>query len=248
MDWADAVDRDGFAIVPGVVAPEVVAQLIAALDATGPSPATLERGGRTYAMRDLLREVPETRRLAESAPLRALVREVLGPGAFVVRGLLFDKTPEANWPVPWHQDLTIAVKARVEAPGFGPWTVKGGVPHVRPPIEVLQTMLTLRVHLDDCDATQGPLRVLPGSHARGRLDAGAIRAWLDRVAPVTCLVPRGGVLVMRPLILHASSPAIDPRHRRVVHLEYASRPLPGNVEWLEPSGMVADPACIARQL
>jgi ectoine hydroxylase-related dioxygenase (phytanoyl-CoA dioxygenase family) len=233
MEWAEAIDRDGFAVVPDVVAAGEVTKLIAALDAKGPSPAILERGGRTYAMRDLLREVPETRRLAESAPLQALVRKVLGPGAFVVRGLLFDKTPDANWPVPWHQDLTIAVKARVEAPGYGPWTVKGGVLHVRPPIAVLKAMLTLRVHLDDCDATQGPLRVVPGSHTQERLEAAEIRRWLDRVPPVTCLVPRGGVLLMRPLILHASSPATDPRHRRVVHLEYAAGRLPGNVEWFE---------------
>jgi ectoine hydroxylase-related dioxygenase (phytanoyl-CoA dioxygenase family) len=233
MELAEALDRDGFAVVPAVVGPEVVAALIAALDAQGPGPAVLERGGRTYAMRDLLRAVPDIRALAGSAPLRAPVREVLGPGAFVVRGLLFNKTPEANWPVPWHQDLTIAVRERVDAPGYGPWTVKGGVPHVRPPIGVLQGMLTLRVHLDDCDATRGPLRVLPGSHAQGRLDAAAIRRWIDRVPEVPCLVPRGGVLLMRPLIVHASSPATDPRHRRVIHLEYAAERLPGAVEWFE---------------
>ena len=163
----------------------------------------------------------------------ALVRPVLGPRAFVVRGLLFDKTPEANWPVPWHQDLTIAVKARSDAPKYGPWTRKGGVPHVGPPIDVLEGMLTLRIHLDDCDASRGPLRVLPGTHARGRLDAEETRRWLDRVPPVACPVPRGGVLVMRPLILHSSSPAEVPRHRRVVHLEYAADRLSGNVEWFE---------------
>jgi ectoine hydroxylase-related dioxygenase (phytanoyl-CoA dioxygenase family) len=233
MEWAEALDRDGFAVVPDVVAPEVVAELIAVLDAKGSGPGILERNGSTYAMRDLLREVPEARRLAGSAPLMAPVRAVLGPGGFVVRGLLFDKTPEANWPVPWHQDLTIAVTARVDSPGYGPWTVKGGVPHVRPPIAVLKGMLTIRVHLDDCDATRGPLRVLPGSHARGRLDAAEIRRWLDHVPQATCVVPRGGALLMRPLILHASSPAEDPRHRRVIHLEYAAEPLPGNVEWFD---------------
>jgi hypothetical protein len=94
-------------------------------------------------------------------------------------------------------------------------------------------MLTLRVHLDDCDASRGPLRAVPGSHAGGRLDAGEVRRWLGRVAPVACLVPAGGVLAMRPLLLHASSPAEDPRHRRVVHLEYAAGPLPRGVEWSE---------------
>jgi hypothetical protein len=237
MDLAESIGRDGYTVVPDVVAPEVVTALITALDALGPSssPAVLVRGGRTYAMRDLLRQVPETRALARSAPLRSIVDSVLGPRAFVVRGLLFDKTPEANWPVPWHQDLTIAVKARVDTPEYGPWTIKGGVPHVRPPIPVLEGMLTLRVHLDDCGAGRGPLRVLPGSHKHQRLDAAQILRWLDEVAPVTCLVPRGGVLAMRPLILHASSPATDPRHRRVVHLEYAAVDLPGNVEWYETS-------------
>jgi ectoine hydroxylase-related dioxygenase (phytanoyl-CoA dioxygenase family) len=238
MDWASALDRDGFAVVADVVGPAVVEGLIAALDAKGPSPAVLERGGRTYAMRDVLREVPEACALARSAGLRDLVRRVLGPGAFAVRGLLFDKTPEANWPVPWHQDLTIAVKARTDAPGYGPWTVKGGVPHVRPPIEVLRGMLTLRVHLDDCDATRGPLRVLPGSHRDGRLEASDIRRRLEDVPPVACLVPRGGVLMIRPLIVHASSPATHPRHRRVIHLEYAAGHLPGNVEWFEALELV----------
>jgi hypothetical protein len=233
MDLARTIERDGFAVVPDVIGSEAVAELIAVLDALGPGPAILERGGRTYAMRDLLRQVPEARALAGSDPLRALAATVLGPGAFVVRGLLFDKTPEANWPVPWHQDLTIAVKARSEAPGYGPWTIKGGVPHVRPPIDVLQGMLTLRVHLDDCDATRGPLRVLTGSHRDGRLEAEAIRRWLEVVSPVSCVVPRGGVVVMRPLILHASSPATDPRHRRVLHLEYAAQRLPGGVAWYE---------------
>jgi hypothetical protein len=244
MELARTIERDGFTIVPDVVAPEVVAGLIAALDALGPSPAILERGGRTYAMRDLLRLVPQVRTLAGSEALRVLVGAVLGPEAFVVRGLLFDKTPEANWPVPWHQDLTIAVKVRADVPGYGPWTVKGGVPHVRPPIAVLQRMLTLRVHLDDCDATRGPLRVLPGSHGHGRLEAGETRRWLEAVPPVSCQVPRGGVLVMRPLILHASSLATDPRHRRVLHLEYAADRLPGNLEWHEaPEGPPAERPC-----
>jgi ectoine hydroxylase-related dioxygenase (phytanoyl-CoA dioxygenase family) len=246
MECAEAIDRDGFAIVADVVPPAVVAGLIDALEAKGPGPAVLERGGQAYAMRDLLREVPEARRLADSAPLRELVRSVLGPGAFVVRGLLFDKTPEANWPVPWHQDLTIAVRARLDAPGYGPWTVKGGVPHVRPPVDVLERMLTVRVHLDDCDGSRGPLRVLPGTHTSGRLDAGETRRRLDRARPVECHVPRGGVLMMRPLILHASSPADEPRRRRVVHLEYAADRLPGDVEWFE-SESEAGPSTIARR-
>jgi ectoine hydroxylase-related dioxygenase (phytanoyl-CoA dioxygenase family) len=162
-----------------------------------------------------------------------LVEPVLGPGSFAVRGLLFDKTEGANWGVPWHQDLTIAVRRRVESPGYGPWTVKAGITHVRPPIGVLEGMLTLRVHLDDCGRGRGPLRVVPGSHREGRLDVESTRGRLEAGPVVDCLVDRGGVVIMRPLILHASSAATEPRRRRVLHLEYAAGPLPGGVEWFE---------------
>jgi hypothetical protein len=194
----EGFDRDGFKIVAGVTDPDTVGALIGALAQLTPEGAALERGGQVYASRNLLRDVPPVRSLAESVGLRALVEPVLGPGAFAVRGLLFDKTPEVNWMVPWHQDLSVAVKRRVDAPGFGPW-----------------------------------LRVVPGSHRGGRLGPEATRHWLERVAPVACPVPVGGALVMRPLILHASSASNAPGHRRVVHIEYAADPLPFGVEWFE---------------
>jgi len=231
--WRSALERDGFVIVPDAVAPAVVAGLVRALGDARLGESGLDRGGGVYAMRNLLRNVPETRRLAESPAVRGLVEPVLGPNSFVARGLFFDKTAESNWLVPWHQDLTIAVRARTAAPGYGPWTVKAGVPHVQPPVSVLEQMLTVRVQLDGGDESNGPVRVLPGSHAHGRLGAEATRDWLDRVTPVSCVVPRGGALLMKPLLLHASSPADGPGHRRVVHLEFAAGPLPGGVVWYE---------------
>jgi hypothetical protein len=229
--------RDGFAVVPGVIGAGLLSDLTAAVGALMPGGAVLDRGGRVYASRDLLRSVPAVRALAASRGVRGVVEAVLGPKAFAVRGLLFDKSPGANWMVPWHQDLTVAVKARVEAPGFEAWTVKAGVPHVRPPVEVLEKMITLRVHLDVDEPGRGPLRVVPGSHRSGRLGAAETLGWLERVPPVTCLVPRGGALVMRPLLLHASSASDEeaPHHRRVIHLEFASERLPHGVAWSEDS-------------
>ena len=232
-NFSDAVDRDGFAVVPEVIDDATIESLVDAIDHAGPLDAVLRRDEEVYGMRDLLRAIPEVRQLAGSWGLLDLVESVLGPGAFAVRGLLFDKTMTANWSVPWHQDLTIAVRSRIDAPGFGPWNVKAGIPHVRPPIEVLEGMLTLRIHLDDCEAGQGPLRVLPGSHLGGKLNAGATQDWLEREPAVSCLVPRGGVVMMRPLLLHASSAATEPRRRRVIHLEYASKLLPEGVDWFE---------------
>ena len=94
-------------------------------------------------------------------------------------------------------------------------------------------MLTLRLHLDECGLENGPLKVLLGSHAQGVLDPAAVERWCRECKPVPCVVPRGGALLMRPLLLHASSSAAPPAHRRVIHLEFASKDLPGGVEWNE---------------
>ncbi|WP_152053424.1 phytanoyl-CoA dioxygenase family protein [Tautonia marina] len=236
---ADQIDRDGFAIVPNVLDAAEVECLILAVDRAQAAanqdadPASLRRGQSAYGLRDLLGRVPEVRRLAGSPPIRALIEPVLGPDAFAVRGLWFDKTSEANWNLPWHRDLTIAARRRVDAPGFSSWTVKAGIPHALAPVEVLEAMLTVRLHLDPAGPDNGPLRVLPGSHRLGGTAPTEVGSWTDRVRPVECVVDRGGVVLMRPLILHASNSAASPDHRRVIHLEFASAPLPGGVEWYD---------------
>jgi ectoine hydroxylase-related dioxygenase (phytanoyl-CoA dioxygenase family) len=180
----------------------------------------------------LLQTVPEVRDLVESPAIRALAEPVLGQSAFVVRSIFFDKTPQANWKVTWHQDLTIAVRERIDVPGFTAWSVKDGVVHVQPNVEVLERMLTVRLQLDDCNSANGPLQVLPGSHKSGKLNAAKISEWRKREKPVVCAVPRGGALLMRPLLLHSSSTAAQPNHRRVVHLEFAANALPGGLSWI----------------
>jgi len=215
--------RTGFAVVEGVLEPEFVDRLTSALaSAVGPE---------GYAKRNLLTAVPLVMELARSDSLLNLVEPFLGPGAFPVKGILFDKTPGANWKVAWHQDTMISVRERRDTPGFGPWSVKEGVVHVQPPGLILSDLLTVRVHLDDCGPENGPLRVMPGSHTCGVLGAEAIDGWRETHQAVVCTVARGGVLLMRPLTLHASSAAETPGHRRVVHLEYAAAGLPNGLHW-----------------
>lgn len=227
-------EGNGFAILPGLLDEESVGELIKDLNLIRPGGAALEREGRVYASRNLLGEVPRVRALAGEPAVYAIVSKILGGPAFAVRGLLFDKTAEANWMVPWHQDLSIAVRSRVETTGYGPWTVKAGVTHVQPPFAILERMVTLRFQLDPGHGENGPLRVIPGSHTAGRLDALATREWLERVPAVTCHVPVGGVLAMKPLLLHASSPANEVHsesHRMVIHLEFAADALPEGLDW-----------------
>jgi hypothetical protein len=182
------------------------------------------------------------RRLGERSPvLAALARSpgLLGSmpsGMRLVRSILFDKTPDENWPVAWHQDTTIAVAERREVPGYGPWSTKDGVVHVQPLAGVLERMITLRVHLDDTPTDNGALWVIPGSHLHGRLPAPALQALRDQPgAAWVCACAAGDVLILRPLTLHASSRAAVPARRRVLHYEYAPvDALDARLTWAEP--------------
>lgn len=223
--------KNGFCLIPGAVSSSDADALTLALQETVPHRSS--RRNADYAARNLLSEVPAVRRLAVSDTLLPTVRAVLGPGVFPVRGILFDKVPGANWHVGWHQDTMIPVAERQEVEGFGPWSVKAGVVHVKPPARVLANMLTLRLHLDACGDDDGPLRVFPASHSHGFLSSEATKLWIATQSPVTCNAQRGDVLLMRPLLLHASSSASRPHHRRVIHIEYAAGSLPGELRWAE---------------
>jgi ectoine hydroxylase-related dioxygenase (phytanoyl-CoA dioxygenase family) len=213
------LETDGFCIVPNVFDKNSIVGLIATLDHA--DMARSKRGAEVFGARNLL-DIPEIRTLANSPEIIALVDPVLGQNSIPIRGIFFDKTPGANWPVAWHQDLTLAVTDRRDLPGWTNWSVKRGAHHVNPPVSVLENMVTLRVMLDDCDADNGPLRVQPGLHRLGRLSREQIVECCASQEEQECLGWAGDVLMMRPLLVHASSAARNPRHRRVVHIEFVA--------------------------
>lgn len=235
--WQTKLSRDGFVVVGQALSTSRVSDLIVRLQQIPTEEGVRQKsvGDSTsrYAIRNLLQLAPAARELAACDEIRRWVEPVLGRSAKPVRGILFDKTPAANWKVPWHQDLSIAVRDRRDVSGYGPWSIKAGVPHVQPSRRVLDHMLTVRVHLDECDLDNGPLQVLPGSHAEGVLSAAQQAAWRERREAVACVVPAGGILLMRPLLMHASSPARTAAHRRVVHIEFSGAPLDGGLQWFE---------------
>jgi hypothetical protein len=143
MNTVERVSEDGLAIIPDLLAPEEVDSLLLAID--NQASGTTRSGG----IRNLLDRCPKVDEFAESPAVRGLVEPILGRAAFAARAILFDKTPETNWKVPWHQDLTIAVQDKVEVTGYGPWSTKDGVAHVQPPVAILEAMLAVRIHLDD---------------------------------------------------------------------------------------------------
>jgi ectoine hydroxylase-related dioxygenase (phytanoyl-CoA dioxygenase family) len=219
VDLAQRVEEFGFAVVPTCLDEEMVERLCSHLSET------------THALRNLL-ALPIVRDLAVSVAVRTLAEAVLGKNCFAVKGTFFNKTQESNWKVAWHQDLTIMVRERREAAGFGPWTMKADIVHVQPPAEVLSRILAVRLHLDESGPDNGPLRVLPGSHRQGRISSEKVAEWQKR-SSVVCTIPRGGALLMRPLLLHASSTCVAPKPRRVIHLEFAADELPEGLEWFD---------------
>lgn len=170
--------------------------------------------------------------LASSGAIGHHAAAVLGDAARPVRAILFDKSEATNWALGWHQDRTIAVRSRIDTPGFGPWTIKSGIQHVAPPSSLLDRMLTLRLHLDPVDAGNAPLLIAPGSHRHGRIAESAIPQHVVRHGTHACLAQRGDIWLYATQILHASDAARAPRHRRVLQLDYSADVLPGGLEWL----------------
>ena len=193
-----AVEPDGFAVVSGV------------LDVTERQQLSDALGSVSGAGRRGLLALPLVAELARSTHLHHLVRPHVAHEPFPVRAIFFDKSSASNWLVPWHQDLTLAVRARAEVPGFGPWSTKDGISHVQPPLELLEQMLTVRLHLDQVQEQRA------------------------RQADVLCAATAGDALLMRPLLLHASGRLTDAsRRRRVLHIEYAAFTLPDELCWHE---------------
>jgi ectoine hydroxylase-related dioxygenase (phytanoyl-CoA dioxygenase family) len=213
MDWPNAIGRRGYAIIPALFSSDEIAAL-------ADSMTQVPRGRSRAGARHLLAH-SSIATFAASARLLAIAQRVLGRDAFPFRATLFEKSQAANWLVVWHQDTALPLRERKEVLGWGPWSVKDGVTYAHAPATALSRVLALRLHLDDSTALNGPLRVLPGTHTLGVLEDEAIHALAAKVKPVECEVSRGGVLAMRPLLVHASSKSQSGAPRRVLHIEYA---------------------------
>ncbi len=210
----ETVEEMGFAVLPDVLLRELCDDVIEHLGSTD---LDRTRAGVRHAMR-----LPAVERIALRPELMGLARQVLGANAFPFRATIFDKSPDANWLVVWHQDAALPLRQKEETPGWGPWSVKDGVIYSHAPANVLAQVLALRIHLDDSTSDNGPLRVLPATHQLGILNDDQIQELAKRIGDVDCVVDKGGVVAMRPLILHASSKSKIDRPRRVLHIEYAA--------------------------
>ena len=209
------IDADGFAVIAGVLGYREMDTLKADMHKM---PLHRSRAGA----RHMLGNANAAALASDPRPVE-IARQVLGAEARPFRATLFDKSPTSNWLVVWHQDTALPLLERHEMLGWGPWSVKEGVIYAHAPATALEQVLALRVHLDESSDRNGPLRVLPRTHLMGVLTDDAIERLTSQVAAVDCLVAAGGVVAMRPLIVHASSKSLIETPRRVLHIEYAAR-------------------------
>lgn len=223
-DCRAELESKGYTILSGLFTDEIIGAILRSLEEIFTRRAGAEasiRGdeGTIYAARNILELWPDAADVWRAEPLPQYLAAVLGLRFGLVRILFFDKPPRQTWSLPWHKDLTIAVRAnRLPSPHFRNPTRKAGVPHVEAPLSVLEAMLTARLHLDDVTDENGPLKVVPGSHRTGKA------LTLDLAPPARILADRGDVLLMRPLLAHCSgkSHPETTRHRRILHFEFAA--------------------------
>jgi ectoine hydroxylase-related dioxygenase (phytanoyl-CoA dioxygenase family) len=228
------LEQDGLVVLPTVFSADQVDAMRSGLTAALEedrlmAKAVLSQDGAVYAARNVLALWPPAADIWRAPPVPEILQQVLGPAFGLVRALYFDKPPERTWSLPWHKDLTIAVQDnRRRSLHFSKPTCKAGVPHMEASLELLQAMVTVRVHLDDITEENGPLRVVPGSHLTGK------KLQIGTDLPRSVLVKRGDVLLIRPLTAHSSIPSHPGtrRHRRILHLEFSGWPeLPDGYRW-----------------
>jgi len=221
--------REGYVIAPDILSSEVIFELKNVLHKiTSETPPGKKKGG----IRGILRS-SAIQELIQSPEIRSLIFPLLGSSALAVRGTLFNKTTESNWLVPWHQDLTISVKKRLEVNGYSGWTFKENIHYVQPPVEIMQNMLSIRLHLDPTPIKNGALRVIPSTHTLGRFSSHQIDHIVQTKTPVYCEANAGDAILMHPFLLHSSSAIMDHsfKHRRVIHIEFSNSSLPQEMEW-----------------
>jgi len=237
-DIKEQVSRDGFAIVDNIFTDEEVDLILLAISQVDTSKPTFRKTTDLFAIRQFFKEVPAAHDLVFLDKLNDLITQTFGEEFFVVKSIYFDKPANSNWLVSYHQDLTISVDKKVDIEGYGPWTTKQNQFAVQPPLEVLQDNFTIRIHLDETDEENGALRVIPSSHLKGIYRPETIDWTVER--EMVCCVPKGGVMIMKPLLLHSSGRTTNSNKRRVLHVEFSRSLLPEGLNWSE---MMLTKAC-----
>lgn len=227
----NSFNKYGHLVIDQVYTATEIEKLSRAISAADTKNDNFRKTNDLFAIRQFLKEMPQLAPLVFNGKIKQVIAQNLGADYFVVRSIYFDKPPLSNWAVPWHQDITISVNERQDIAGFTGWTIKQDQYSVCPPAFYMQNICTLRIHLDDTDAGNGALKVLSASHLQGIKRTNEIQIEKEKIA--VCNVPRGGVMLMKPLLFHSSDKTTGDRRRRVIHIEMSNVHLPEGLSWSE---------------
>jgi len=218
------IQDNGLEIIENFLPQEIIEAIISEV-------SSYDSSDSKHGIRNAEKKFYSINQLINSDLIQNQAKEILGSPPMLVRSIFFDKTPEKNWLVTWHQDKTISVSGKKDISGWGPWSIKDGIHHVQPELTVLNQMVTFRLHLDDANESNGCLKVIPNSHHKGIIKQSDINNIVHTEQSYNCSVKAGDVVLMRPHILHSSSKSTSPSHRRVVHLEFSNYNLPQDLQW-----------------
>jgi ectoine hydroxylase-related dioxygenase (phytanoyl-CoA dioxygenase family) len=222
---------NGFATIDNIYTTDEVENILRQISQATTDKETFRKSKDLFAIRQFLKEVPSTLDNILNDNLKAVLKQVLGDKYFVVKSIYFDKPPTSNWYVSYHQDLTISVDKKLELQGFNFWTKKQNQFAVQPPLDILQNVVTVRIHLDQTDENNGALKVVPKSHLKGIYRPETIDWSVEN--EVNCNVAKGGLMLMKPLLLHSSGRTTNNKQRRVIHIEFSNQELPTELNWAE---------------
>jgi ectoine hydroxylase-related dioxygenase (phytanoyl-CoA dioxygenase family) len=225
------ISHNGFAVVENVYAKEELNEIIKAIADIDQSKPTFRKTKDLFAIRQFLKEIPQVKSIIFNNYLNSIINNLFGEDYFVVKSIYFDKPEQSNWFVAWHQDLTISVNNKQDLPGYSSWTVKHNQYAVQPPVEILEDNFTIRIHLDNTNANNGALKVIPKSHLKKIYRPENID-WITEKS-TTCSVEKGGIMIMRPLLIHASERTTNNERRRVIHVEFSRAKLTEKMNWSE---------------
>lgn len=229
--YKQTISAKGFTVINDIYNADEIAAILAEINRANSDKTTFRKTGDLFAIRQFLKEILAVNSIIFNNNLKAVIREFFGDNYFVVKSIYFDKPEKSNWFVAWHQDLTISVDKKMELPGYGPWTVKQNQFAVQPPLNILQNNFTVRIHLDNADEGNGALKVIPGSHLKEIYRPETIN-WNEETETI-CSVNAGGIMIMRPLLLHASNRTTNNQPRKVIHIEFSNSELPEGISWSE---------------
>jgi ectoine hydroxylase-related dioxygenase (phytanoyl-CoA dioxygenase family) len=231
MKQKEELIENGFAIINSIYSITEVEKILNVIENTNSDKETFRKTNDLFAIRQFLKEVPNVSKLVFNDKLIAILENFFGDKYFVVKSIYFDKPQSSNWYVSYHQDLTISVDKKLEVDGFGFWTTKQNQFSVQPTLDILDNILTIRIHLDDTDENNGALKVVSKSHQKGIYRPETID-W-TKEQEISCNVEQGGIMLMKPLLLHSSSRTTNNKQRRVIHIEFSSLELPKKLNWSE---------------